>query len=353
MKGNKKKILMVSQFSSSSDSYCYAQFLLKLAKDCGFEVKAFDCKYNSFRIGGKSVDSLWWPLKVLCNFWINVKLLIEVISYRPDILFLVKGENIHYYVLLLCKKIARCKLINFYTDSPFCCWNGNSSYSVMRSLPVYDRFAIWSRLLAKVLVASGSRQVFYWPFVCDSELFRPAQIDTDSKFEQNYYSSDVCFVGTWDRKRERYLSELKAREPDIDLKIWGEGWDKNLSKRSILSSCVKGGVLSPRKMVLAFSCSKIVLNFLRDQNFTSHNMRTFEVASCGAFLLTERSEEQAQDLFVENESIACFSTPEELCKKVVYFLTLENERKRIAQAALIRARQLGNARLLFEELTSF
>ncbi len=351
----RKKMLIVSQFQKSSDGYCYAQFLKKLAEMNHFDVAVVDCKRNYFPFGSKSSDGLFWPLKSICNFFSNLVMIYKFIRNRPDILFLVKGENISFRVLKLLKKIWRFKLVNFYPDSPFCCWNSNSSYNVMRSLPLYDRFAIWSRLLAKVLVMSGTKQVFYWPFVCDKELFKPAVVDKefgDDHFDETY-KSDVCFVGTWDRKREKYLTELAFRVWEIDLKIWGDGWKENLAKDSTLLKYVQGGALKPQEISKALSLAKIVINFLRDQNFTSHNMRTFEAASCGAFLLTERSEEQSKELFVEDESIACFSGMDEMCRKVEFYLKKKDERARIAKAALSRSQEFSNAEQLFKELMHF
>lgn len=349
----KRKMLMVSQFSTSSENYCYAQFLKKLAIENDFDVKTVDCKKNHFYFGPKSSDQLFRPFKTLSNFFSNCTLLWRFLRFKPDVLFLVKGENISYRLLKFLKTFWSFKLINFYPDSPFCCWNSNSSYNVMRSLPIYDRFAIWSRLLAKVLVMSGSRQVFYWPFICDQELFQPAVLDKDSSLELDFYSSDVCFVGTWDRKREKYLSELVSRHPELEVKIWGSGWKKKLPKGSNLTSRIKGGPLQPSGISRALSSAKIALNFLRDQNFTSHNMRTFEAASCQAFLLTERSHEQSKDLFVEDESLACFAGIEELCEKVLHYLAKDVERKRVAQAAKERCKELSDAGQLFKQLTSF
>ncbi len=351
----RKKMLIVSQFQDSSDGYCYAQFFKKLAEKNNFELSFVDCKKNYFPFGKKSSDQLFWPLKSICNFLSNLVLIYKFIRVRPDILFLVKGENISFRVLKFLKKFWKFKLINFYPDSPFCCWNSNSSYNVMRSLPLYDRFAIWSRLLAKVLVMSGSKQVFYWPFVCDQELFKPAALDKEvnHNLEDDLYASDVCFVGTWDKKREKYLTELVFRLWELDLKIWGAGWKENLPKNSTLSRYVQGGPLKPELISKALSLSKIVINFLRDQNFTSHNMRTFEAASCGAFLLTERSEEQSKELFVEDESIACFSGVDEMCRKVEFYLKKSDERARIAKAAFARSQQFSDAEQLFKELMWF
>jgi len=77
--------------------------------------------------------------------------------------------------------------------------------------------------------------------------------------------------------------------------------------------------------------SKIVLNFIRRQNMTSHNMRTLEVPASKAFLLTERTVEQAEELFSEGESVACFISLDELVEKIDYYLNHNEERDKISK----------------------
>jgi spore maturation protein CgeB len=61
-------------------------------------------------------------------------------------------------------------------------------------------------------------------------------------------------------------------------------------------------------------------------------MRTFEVPACGAFMLAERTPEH-QEYFREGEEVGYFSSPAELVEKVRYYLTHDNERQCMAEAA--------------------
>jgi spore maturation protein CgeB len=81
------------------------------------------------------------------------------------------------------------------------------------------------------------------------------------------------------------------------------------------------------------------LNFLREQNKDSHNVRSLEIPGFGGFLLTQRSKEQAEELFIEGKEIACFETVEELRGKIRYYIEHEDERLAIAAAGLERARR--------------
>jgi spore maturation protein CgeB len=60
-------------------------------------------------------------------------------------------------------------------------------------------------------------------------------------------------------------------------------------------------------------------------------MRTFEVPACGGFLLSVKTEEAAS-FFEEDKEMAYFSTPEELKKKIDFYLKNEKIRKEIAVA---------------------
>lgn len=117
--------------------------------------------------------------------------------------------------------------------------------------------------------------------------------------------------------------------PDLDFYIMGNLWLENLSKKSILRKYFKGNAIYKNDLLKAFKLSNIVLNFIRKQNMSSHNMRTLEVPASGAFLLTERTKEQAKLLFKEDELIECFDSIEELSYKIKFYLNNEKERERI------------------------
>jgi spore maturation protein CgeB len=84
-------------------------------------------------------------------------------------------------------------------------------------------------------------------------------------------------------------------------------------------------------MIKAFMTTKIVLNFIRAQNGSAHNMRSFEVPASGAFLLTQRTDDQGSRFFKEHESVACFATKDELISHIRYYLAHNQERAAIAR----------------------
>jgi spore maturation protein CgeB len=101
--------------------------------------------------------------------------------------------------------------------------------------------------------------------------------------------------------------------------------------------CWKGKAVYGEEISKLFAVSKIHLNFLREQNKDSNNVRTFEIPGFGGFLLTQRSREQSEELYVEGEEIVCFDSVEELNEKARYYLDHDAERLAIARRGHERA----------------
>ncbi|MBD3272726.1 glycosyltransferase, partial [Candidatus Dependentiae bacterium] len=245
-------------------------------------------------------------------------------------------ENIYSKTI---KQLKKCNyfLINFYPDNPFVFWNGNSNKEVLNSLPYYDYFLSWSRLLIPILNTAGAKNVYYFPFAYDKDIYEK-DIKL-SKLDFNKYKSDICFIGTWEKEREIWLENLLEKMSNLNLVIYGNLWKENLNKNSILRKFLKSNAVYKDELLKIFKTSKIVLNFIRKQNYSSHNMRTFEVPATESFLLTQRTQEQAEFLFKEGENIECFSSVKELVQKIKFYLKNEELRKAIAKKGKQRAKE--------------
>ena len=310
-----KKILLVGAFSSDPAVYTYATSFYKAFKKLGYEVE----KFNPRKL---FTSKRFIRFKKTNDFLCNVFLYRKVVQFQPDLIFFIKSENIFPATLRRIKSRFDTFIANFYPDNPFVFWNGNSNSNILLSLPVFDCFLIWSRMLMPVLESAGCKNVYYFPFAYDSDLFK-----LFDEFIKKDCFCDVCFAGTWDKEREIYLTKLCEKMTNLDLGIWGNMWSENLPKNSVLRNKLKGKAIYPPELINIFKNSKIVLNFIRKQNMTSHNMRTFEVPASGAFLLSERTQEQAEFLFIEGESIECFDGIDELAEKIEFYL--DNEFKRL------------------------
>lgn len=312
------KILLVGAFSDNPAVYTYASSFNTALQKLGYHV-------TSFNYRNKIVP---WPLAIFNHIAINKALIKKATAIKPDLVFLVKAENITAATVTFIKKNVCSSIINFYPDNPFVLWNGNSNQQVLTSLPAYSCFLSWSRMLIAPLESAGCAHVCSFPFAYDEDIFSPTS--HTPHLDENKYSADVCFVGTWEPMREQQLVDLMDRLPDIDLAIWGNDWQEKCQSGK-LKKHIRGSAIYNKEMIQAFRASKIVLNFIRVQNMTSHNMRTFEVPASGAFLLTQHTYEQAEIFFKEGESIACFASPDDLADKVFLYLHNEDARRAIIQ----------------------
>jgi spore maturation protein CgeB len=100
--------------------------------------------------------------------------------------------------------------------------------------------------------------------------------------------------------------------------------------------------MAPEEYVKIFLASQINLNL---HSSLSHpgidpmrdfvNPRTFEIAACGAFQLTDFRDE-LPEMFNVGEEIEAFNTVEELRDKISHYASRPEEREKIAQAGMRR-----------------
>lgn len=249
---------------------------------------------------------------------------------RVDLVFVFKCSYMSARTLSLVKEQTKALLFHFNADSPFDKQPANSHPNLVRSIPLYDCYFIWHRGLLPKLYDAGAKKIEYLPFAWDPDLHPPAKL---TKEDYEHFGSDISFVGNWTPERERWLSYLT----DCNLAIWGAYlWERTSNEP--LKKRWTCRVVVGEAFAKVCQASKINLNFLRDQNKGSHNMRTFEVVGCGGFLLTERSEEQLE-FFEEDKEIACFSTPGELREKIEFYLPRGKLRRKIAKAAHAKVKE--------------
>jgi spore maturation protein CgeB len=248
----------------------------------------------------------------------NLNLLKVASAFRPSVVFVLKGRWIHPVTLETIRKRQQAMLLNWNPDSPFN--SVNSSPWLIKAIPHYDCHFTWGRFMVEKLIQAGACRVEYLPFAYDPRFHFPVTPDIDCI---DKLATDVCFIGTWEQQRERFMKALV----DFDLGIWGNSWERTVDER--VRACWRGPALYGVDMCKIYGVSKIILNFIRAQNGSAHNMRTFEIPATGGFMLTTRTEEH-QALLGEGRGVACFSDEEELRYQVARYLEDEKQRKVIA-----------------------
>ncbi len=216
----------------------------------------------------------------------------------------------------------------FFPDNPFPPhYNARpETLSVAREA---DLCLIWSELLVGKLKAAGVPNPIFLPFAWDPEAF-PYQ----SAQPQGTWPG-VLFLGTWDRRRERFLEKLARHVP---LRIYGPNyWGTRTIPFSRVRRCWQKTLLRNAEAARTIRESAICINILRNQHIIDGVpdgliMRHFEVPGAGGFLLSTRSG-GATTLFPEGETGEYFSDAAECVEKIRSYLANGSARREMAERA--------------------
>jgi spore maturation protein CgeB len=215
--------------------------------------------------------------------------------------------------------------INYYPDDPLNVQSrGTSNASVVRAIPFFDLYVLWTPRLLDAVKAAGAKRAALLPFGFDCEAHRP--LAGVKEISPSY----VSFVGARDRERESILNSIA----DLNLRIYGENWDR-VSRDSPLRGKVSPRPIFGHDFARVVGESAVSVNLLRAQNFGAHNMRTFEIPAMGGVMLTTRSEEQ-QAIFPDREAALMFSELHEFRTAVDELLADCDLRQRLRTRALKR-----------------
>ena len=165
---------------------------------------------------------------------------------------------------------------------------------------------------------------FYLPQATDDEIFRPLDPGPAKDI-------DVLFVGNnYCRQRRRpIINDLFAAGGDYDLWVIGLGWRGYIDEKYL-----KADHLHPQELPTLYSRAKIVLNdhheTMRQWGFI--NDRTYNLAAVKAFQICTHVEG------LDELGIVTYSSPEDLRRKLDYYLQHQGQRERMANVAHERCR---------------
>jgi spore maturation protein CgeB len=202
--------------------------------------------------------------------------------------------------------------------------------------PLYDLFAVIQKGdFLEQLAAIGQPNAFYLPLAADPGVHRPLEL---TPVERRKYGSEISFVGAGYPNRRLAFRQLAG----FDLRIWGNDWDGEATLAPYLQ---RGGErIETEEVVRVFNATAINVNLhssvrpgvlVGDGDFV--NPRTFELAACGAFQVTDRRA-LLPELISEDE-LALFSDMPELIHRIEFYRF--NPEARAEMAAQARARVLA------------
>jgi spore maturation protein CgeB len=253
-------------------------------------------------------------------------------NFRPHLLFVFKGRWVHERVVQTATAMGIAS-VNVYPDVSFTIHGPYLPHTLRR----YDQiFNTKSYGIADMKEQLGITNVSLLPPGFDPSLHRPVELKPE---ERNNFECDVAFIGTWSPKKEALLSALKAKLPQIHLRIWGCQWECRAAPN--LDGSVEAREVTGEEYVKAICGSKVCLGLLSEvrRGASSGDLitaRTFQIPACGAFMLHERNAEVAE-YFEENVEVAYFGNVDEMVSNVLHFLEHDALRNNIALAGRSRA----------------
>lgn len=185
--------------------------------------------------------------------------------------------------------------------------------------------------------AMGCSNVFYLPLAVDTEVFHPKSVDPK-------YQSDILFVGNAFTDRIRLFDSIAKYLSTKNTLIIGNWWER-LRNHRLLRNKIHRIWVSPEETANYYNGAKIVINIHRsfdDQKFNynnskipalSVNPRTFEIAACGAFQLTDIRHD-LMNQYTPEYDIATYTTDKDLLLKLEHYLNHDDDRLSIANRGL-------------------
>jgi len=258
-----------------------------------------------------------------------VKELLEVDGM--DFLLVFKGMLLQPETLRSFKK----KGVPCYCFYPDVSYHDHGS-NIPASLPIYDAvFTSKSYHVDDPALQGTVRHIQFAPHGFDPEVHRPVNARQGGL---EAYRCDVSFVGHWSPKKEEALAKLSAGIPDIDLKIWGPGWQR---ARAQAIAHWQGRGAYGDELAAIYSLSKINLGLLSEagtgvQAGDATTARSWQIPGSGGFLLHEDTHE-IRAAFNADSEIALFMNHEEMVLQVRRYLGDESLRARVAVAGKTRA----------------
>ena len=273
------------------------------------------------------------PIRIPENRKENSQIIEKINSTYYDIVWIDKGITIFPETLqYIKKKSPKTLLISYSPDNM--ALRHNQSQQYLECIPLYDYIITNKSYILDDLKKLGAKDIRFVNNSYESTFHYP-RILTSEDYKE--IGGDIGFVGAWEK--ERCESILYLAQHGLNVRVWGGGkWLKYKGMYPNLTIEEKG--LYSENYSKSFQAFKISLCFLRKMNFDLQTTRTVEIPACGGFMMAERTSEH-QAMFEEGKESAFFSSNEELLEKCKYYLSHEEERKKIAAAGIKRCQTSG------------
>jgi spore maturation protein CgeB len=248
---------------------------------------------------------------------INQDLISSVRNNTYDFILVNNGWHLTGRTIDAIKKHAK-YVLNWSTDELYN--DVFSSFIHAESYSKYDCVFSQRKHLFSFYLSKGIKKLEFLPLFYYPEHHPVATSEND----KNIWGSDIAFMGTWSKEREKMLNVLAG----LNLKIWGGHWNKS-NKDFKQNFTITNKIAWLEDMARVVNSTKIIIDALTKEQNDRINMKNLQIPACGGFLITNRTD-IILELFEEDKEIVCYDSYEELKVKCEYYLLHEEERKKIA-----------------------
>jgi spore maturation protein CgeB len=250
----------------------------------------------------------WDRMKYVDFADLNQKLIDEVLSFRPDIVFTVQMEyEIWLETLDTIRSFEGVVTISWAADDT---WKYRQ---VSRFIaPSYHLMTTTYLDMLSKYHADGIQHVFPTQWAANSINLHEPLPAAQCKYQ-------VSFIGQAHGDRRKRIERL--RSDGINVACFGHGWEN--------------GPVSSAEYADIIRNSAISLNFANSRGQDQLKARCFEVPGAGGFLLTEAVDGLAR-YYQLDEEVVVFYDEKELVKKIQHYLSCPDLRDSIAMAGYRR-----------------
>ncbi|MFW5435414.1 CgeB family protein [Paenibacillus apiarius] len=222
----------------------------------------------------------------------------------------------------------------WFTDDPYAIDNA------LRVAPHYDYVFTIDSGCIPYYERNGSKRVFHLPLGTDLDIFRPYAVHAS-------YRNDVCFIGTGYDNRLAFMKEaLRYVNKDVRVQLVGHFWETVDWSGGCVPS-IRSKWINFSETPRYFNGASIVLNIHRSEDDSlidknkagapAHtiNNRTFDIAACRAFQLTDYRPD-LELFYTPGEEIGCYDSPKQCADLIHHYMNEPGKRQEAAAKAYHR-----------------
>ncbi|WP_372008373.1 glycosyltransferase [Paenibacillus chitinolyticus] len=208
-------------------------------------------------------------------------------------------------------------------------------------VPHYDYIFTHERNAVAYYRSLGCERVYHLPLAAAGHIYYPQPAEPS-------YLSDVCFIGNAFPNRIDFIDALAPALTGRKVVLIGALWDR-LKHYKQFRRGIHLGWKPMDEAAKYYNGARIVLNLHRaplDPVYSKNkiglpagsiNPRSYEIAACGSFQLTDLRGDLAE-LYTPGAEIETFTSPQDCAGKLLYYLRNEERRREIAVRGLMRTR---------------